>query len=70
MAVNSFGVVPPAARAPAIDISKALLLFAATAMRSDLALILRLGWRAGTPIIFATGASFLAAAAIALSLAP
>lgn len=65
VAVNSAGIVPGSVRAVAIDGSKALLLFAviATAMRSDMALILRLGWRAGTPIVFATGTSFLAAGA-------
>jgi hypothetical protein len=43
--------------------SKALLLFAviATAMRSDMELIMRLGWRAATPVICATLVSFFAA---------
>lgn len=63
VAVNSLGVVPGALRGPTMTASKALLLFAviATAMRSDMALILRLGWRAATPVIFATLASFLSA---------
>jgi uncharacterized integral membrane protein (TIGR00698 family) len=63
VAVNSFGVIPSGWRAAAMTTSKALLLFAviATAMRSDMALILRLGWRAATPVTMATLASFLAA---------
>lgn len=65
VAINSVAAIPPAPRALAIDVSKALLLFAviATAMRSDMGLILRLGWRAGIPIASATGASFFAAVA-------
>ena len=63
VAVNSMVAVPAAARAAMMTASKALLLFAviATAMRSDLALILKLGWRAATPVLCATLASFLAA---------
>ena len=63
--VNSTGIVPAAAQDTMMTASKALLLFAviATAMRSDMALIMRLGWRAATPVAFATLASFLAAAA-------
>lgn len=65
VAVNSTGAVPPAIQASMMTASKALLLFAviATAMRSDMALIVRLGWRAATPVACATLASFLAAAA-------
>jgi uncharacterized integral membrane protein (TIGR00698 family) len=61
--VNSTGAVPPALQAMMMTASKALLLFAviATAMRSDMALIMRLGWRAATPVACATLASFLAA---------
>ncbi|MGX7953511.1 YeiH family protein [Tsuneonella sp. HG249] len=61
--VNSTGVVPLDVREAMMTASKALLLFAviATAMRSDMTLIMRLGWRAATPVICATLASFLAA---------
>ncbi|MFA9199781.1 MAG: YeiH family protein [Cypionkella sp.] len=61
--VNSLGVVPAGVREATMTASKALLLFAviATAMRSDMALILKLGWRAATPVICATLTSFLAA---------
>lgn len=63
--LNSAVDVPEALRAAMMTASKALLLFAviATAMRSDLARILELGWRAATPVVFATLASFLAAIA-------
>lgn len=63
MAVNSTGVVPAGVRETTMAVSKAFLLFAviATAMRSELSLILRLGWRACTPVIMATAASFLVA---------
>jgi len=67
--VNSTGLTPPQLQAPMMVASKALLLFAvtATAMRSDMALIIGLGWRAATPILTATVTSFVAAA-IALGL--
>lgn len=60
---NSAVLIPAALREAFMSVSKALLLFAviATAMRSDLALILKLGWRAATPVICATLASFAAA---------
>jgi uncharacterized integral membrane protein (TIGR00698 family) len=63
VAVNSTGVVPGAIQSAMMIASKALLLFAviATAMRSELGLIMRLGWRAATPVISATVVSFLAA---------
>ena len=63
VAVNSALPVPAVLRTAMMTASKALLLFAviATAMRSDLALILKLGWRAATPVLCATLASFLAA---------
>lgn len=63
--LNSAVTVPAALRDALMTGSKALLLFAviATAMRSDLALILKLGWRAATPVICATLASFAAAVA-------
>ena len=63
VAINSAMTVPGALRAAMMTASKALLLFAviATAMRSDLALIVKLGWRAATPVLFATLASFFAA---------
>ena len=62
--VNSTGLTPPQLQAPMMVASKALLLFAvtATAMRSDMALIIGLGWRAATPILTATVTSFVAAA--------
>lgn len=65
VALNSTLPVPEPLRAAMMAASKALLLFAviATAMRSDLALILKLGWRAATPVACATLASFLAALA-------
>lgn len=72
LVVNSLVTVPEAVRAATLTASKALLLFAviATAMRSDLALILKLGWRAATPVVFATLTSFAAAlAAVALGAA-
>lgn len=63
--LNSVVAIPEAIRDAAMVGSKALLLFAviATAMRSDLAPILRLGWRAATPVVCATLASFLCAMA-------
>jgi uncharacterized integral membrane protein (TIGR00698 family) len=63
VAVNSLGVVPDAAKQGMMAVSKALLLFAviATAMRSDMTMIMRLGWRAATPVVCATIASFCAA---------
>lgn len=65
LVLNSLVTVPEALRAGMMTASKALLLFAviATAMRSDLALIMKLGWRAATPVAFATLASFAAALA-------
>ncbi|MFN6934227.1 MAG: YeiH family protein [Tsuneonella sp.] len=65
VAINSTGIVPNAAQDTMMTASKALLLFAviATAMRSDMALIMQLGWKAATPVVCATVASFLAAAA-------
>jgi uncharacterized integral membrane protein (TIGR00698 family) len=66
--LNSAVTVPPALRDALMTCSKTLLLFAviATAMRSDLALILKLGWRAATPVIAATLASFAAAVSAVL----
>lgn len=63
--LNSAVAVPEALRGGMMTLSKALLLFAviATAMRSDMARILELGWRAATPVVGATLASFLAAMA-------
>lgn len=63
--LNSAVAVPEALRGGMMTLSKALLLFAviATAMRSDMARILELGWRAATPVACATLASFLAAMA-------
>lgn len=72
LVLNSVVAVPEAVRAATLTASKALLLFAviATAMRSDLALILKLGWRAATPVVFATLTSFAAAlAAVSLGAA-
>jgi uncharacterized integral membrane protein (TIGR00698 family) len=65
MLLNSAVAVPGQLRAAMMTASKSLLLFAviATAMRSDLARILELGWRAATPVACATLASFLAAMA-------
>ncbi len=63
VALNSAVAVPIAISAAMMTLSKALLLFAviATAMRSDLSLILGLGWRAVMPVVGATLASFLTA---------
>ncbi|HEU4820472.1 MAG TPA: putative sulfate exporter family transporter [Qipengyuania sp.] len=65
VAVNSAIAVPVVIGAAMMTLSKALLLFAviATAMRSDLTLMLGLGWRAAMPVVGATLASFLAALA-------
>lgn len=66
--VNSTGIVAPSVQSAMMTLSKGLLLFAviATAMRSDMALIMRLGWKAATPVACATLASFLIALASAL----
>lgn len=65
VAVNSTVAVPDVIAAAMMTASKALLLFAviATAMRSDLTLMLGLGWRAVMPVAGATLASFAAAMA-------
>lgn len=57
--------IPEELRAATMTASKALLLFAviATAMRSDLAPILGLGWRAASPVAAATLVSLLASLA-------
>lgn len=67
--LGSAVAIPADVRAALMAASKALLLFAviATAMRSDPSLVLSLGWRAATPVVFATLASF-AAAILAVSL--
>lgn len=61
--LNSVVAVPGALSTAMMTASKALLLFAviATAMRSELSLMLGLGWRAAIPVVAATLASFLAA---------
>ncbi len=63
VAANSFIAIPEAISDRALDGSKAMLLLAvtATAMRSRMDLLMQLGWRAVTPVLTATGASFLAA---------
>jgi uncharacterized integral membrane protein (TIGR00698 family) len=63
VAVNSTGAVSPSVQAAMMVASKTLLLLAviATAMRSDMARIMQLGWRAATPVACATLVSFLAA---------
>lgn len=65
VAINSTGVVPATIQSLTMTASKALLLFAviATAMRSDVTRIMELGWRAATPVVCATVASFMAALA-------
>lgn len=65
LGINSTGMVPPFVAGTMMSASKTLLLFAvvANAMRSDMALIMQLGWRAATPVVCATLASFLAAVA-------
>lgn len=66
--VNSLLDVPDPLREMALPYSKGLLLLAvtATAMRSRVDLIMQLGWRAGTPIVTASLASFLASLAFVL----
>ena len=61
--LNSAVAVPAVITTAMMTASKALLLFAviATAMRSNLSLMLGLGWRAVVPVISATLASFAAA---------
>jgi uncharacterized membrane protein YadS len=63
--LGSAVAIEPPVRAAAMTASKGLLLFAviATVMRSDLAPILGLGWRAASPVACATLASLLAALA-------
>ena len=65
---NSLIAIPEAISDRALDGSKAMLLLAvtATAMRSRMDLLMQLGWRAVTPVLTATGASFLAALAFAV----
>jgi len=69
--LNSLLVLPDEIRAFALALSKALLLLAvtATAMRTRLALLLSMSWRAGIPVIAASLASFLAALACAVWIA-
>ena len=72
VALNSIVAVPAALQSSMMTASKALLLFAviATAMRSDMALIMRLGWGAVVPVACATHMSFAAAiAALCLGVA-
>lgn len=63
VALSSLVAVPQTISTGALRLSKTLLLLAviATAMRSQMNLILELGWRAFLPVIAATLASFLAA---------
>ena len=67
VAVNSLFDIPATMSQWALDGSKAMLLLAvtATAMRSRMDLLMKLGWRAVTPVVTATGVSFLAALAFA-----
>lgn len=68
LAVNSVVAVPEAVRSATMALSKALLLFAviATAMRSDMKMVLKLGWRAATPVACATAVSFVVSLACAV----
>ena len=63
VALNSLLPIPAAIGAGGLALSKALLLLAvtATAMRSNMALLLQSGWRALVPVACATLASFAAA---------
>ncbi len=66
--LNSFLPIPARMGEWALDGSKAMLLLAvtATAMRSRMDLLVQLGWRAVTPVLTATGASFVMALIFAL----
>jgi len=63
--LNSSFDLPEQVRTMSLAGSKGLLLLAvtATAMRSRVDLIMELGWKAGTPIVAASLASFLASLA-------
>jgi uncharacterized integral membrane protein (TIGR00698 family) len=67
VAVNSIAVIPQPISANALVLAKALLLLAvtATAMRSRMDLLMRMGWRAAVPVVTATLASFAAALSFA-----
>ena len=60
--LNSLIAPPAAVQQWALTASKALLLFAvtATAMRTQLGLLMTMGWRAAVPVAFATLVSFCA----------
>lgn len=66
--LNSVVAMPAALQDWALTASKALLLLAvtATAMRTNLGLLLGMGWRAGVPVAAATLASFAASLLFAL----
>ena len=68
LAVNSVVTIPEALTGPALTLSKALLLLAvvATAMRSQLGLLIEAGWRALVPVAVASCASFIVALAVAI----
>jgi uncharacterized integral membrane protein (TIGR00698 family) len=70
MTVNSVVTAPADWADTALSVSKALLLLAvtATAMRSNLGLLLEAGWRALTPVAAASLVSFAAAFLIAATL--
>ena len=67
--LNNLVAIPESLRGMALDFSKAVLLLAviATAMRSQLALLLEAGWRALVPTVAASLAAFALATAVALA---
>nr|WP_166946408.1 putative sulfate exporter family transporter [Sphingopyxis panaciterrae] len=66
--LNSVVAMPAVVQGWALTASKALLLLAvtATAMRTNLGLLIGMGWRAGVPVVVATLASFAASLLFAL----
>lgn len=69
VALNSVVTLPAEAASWGLTLSKSLLLLAvtATAMRSQMGLLLDAGWRALVPVFAASLASFFAALAVALA---
>jgi uncharacterized integral membrane protein (TIGR00698 family) len=68
--LNSLVTVPASVAQVCLTLSKALLLLAvtATAMRSRLDLVMKMGWRAAMPVVAATLASLLVATAFSMIL--
>lgn len=72
MALNSVVAIPGDWRGYALTLSKALLLLAvtATAMRSQMGLILEAGWRPLMPVAVASAVSFACALVVAVTVIP